>query len=57
METEKHRIWAIALVVAIIVVCLTSVWLNSHPYVMRFEMDNNTLAAIKSINWSNVTRT
>ena len=43
----------------VLMVCITSIilllgfmWFNMHPYEIKFIMDNNTVEAIKSINWS-----
>lgn len=42
--------WTILIVVAVL--CGTLLWVNAHPYAIRFEMDDNTLEAFKSINYS-----
>jgi len=47
-----HDIWRMTLIVIICMICLTLVYLQNHSWIIRFEMDNNTLEAIKSINWS-----
>lgn len=44
--------WTVLIVTAL--VCAVFVFANLHPYTIRFEMDNNTLEAIKSINWTAV---
>jgi len=51
---NKHLIWVIGLVIIFLFICLTLIYVSSHPYPIRFEMDNNTLEAIKSINWSSI---
>jgi len=47
-----HDIWCMTLIVIICMICLTLIYLQNHSWIIRFEMDNNTLEAIKSINWS-----
>lgn len=57
MEKEKlnkHLLWILGLVLITIIICGTLIYINNNPYAIRFEMDNNTLEAIKSINWSEV---
>ena len=51
-KDHKHQIWVIGLVFIIGIICMTLIYLNSHPYAIRFEMDNNTLEAVKSINYT-----
>lgn len=46
------KIWAGALVLIVSIICFTLIYLNSHAWTIRFEMDDNTLEAVKSINWS-----
>ena len=51
-EINKYQFWT----TIIIIICITLVVITCiiiyHPYTIRFEMDNNSLEAIKSINWS-----
>lgn len=47
-----HVIWCIVLIAIFCMICLTLIYLQNHSWIIRFEMDNNTLEAIKSINWS-----
>lgn len=49
---DKHIIWIIGLIIMFSIICGTLIYLNAHPYSIKFEMDNNTLEAIKSVNWS-----
>lgn len=49
---NKHLIWIIGLVLITLFLCATALYINAHSWTFRFEMDNNTLEAIKSINWS-----
>lgn len=49
---DKHKLWVIGLVIMVLIICGTVIWLNYNSWTIRFEMDNNTLEAIKSINWS-----
>lgn len=46
---DKHRIWVIGLVIMVLIICGTIIWLNYNAWTIRFEMDNNTLEAFKSI--------
>ena len=56
IELEAKRVrqigWILTLVLIVVMICTTILWIYSHPFVFRFEMDNNTLEAIKSINWT-----
>ncbi len=52
MKDKKHLYWVIGLVVITIILSATLIWLNWHSWTLRFEMDSNTLEAIKSVNWS-----
>jgi hypothetical protein len=44
--------WALTLIVVTLTISLTLIYLNNHPYNFGIEMDDNTLEAVKSINWS-----
>lgn len=48
--------WMIGLIIITLILCITFIIIVYHPYAIRFEMDNNTLEAIKSINWSAIPR-
>ena len=52
MSDKKHLYWVRGLVLITIVLCGTLIWLNYNSWTLRFEMDNNTLEAVKGINWS-----
>lgn len=47
-----HDVWCMTLIVITILICGTILTLQHNSWIVRFEMDNNTLEAIKSINWS-----
>ena len=49
---NKHLYWVIGLVLMTLIICGTLIWINYNSWTLRFEMDLNTLEAIKSINWS-----
>jgi len=51
---NKHLVWIIGLIIIVSIICGTLIWINFHSWTFRFEMDNNTLEAIKSINWSSI---
>ena len=44
--------WKGALIMIIFIICITLIILNHYPFVFRIEMDNNTLEAVRSINYS-----
>lgn len=52
INNKKHLYWIIALVLITIILCGTLLWINAHSWTLRFEMDNNTLEAVKSVNWT-----
>ena len=54
MGTKKHLIWVIGLIVITLILCGTLIWLSYNSWTLRFEMDSNTLEAIKSINWDSL---
>jgi hypothetical protein len=49
---KKIFIWAIVISLMIAIICITIAFLSYQGYTIRFEMDNNTLEAIKSINYT-----
>ena len=51
-SNKKHLYWVIGLIIIVVLVCGTLIYLHQNPYVIRLEMDNNSLEAIKSVNWS-----
>lgn len=52
MNERTELVWAIVVVVVITSIFVMVMYGLSHPFVVRYEMDGNTLEAIKSINWS-----
>ena len=52
MTDKKHLYWVVGLIIITILLCGTLIWMNYHSWTLRFEMDHNTLEAIKSINWT-----
>ena len=52
MNDKKHLYWVVGLIIITLLICGTLIWINSHSWIIGFEMDNNTLEAVKSINWS-----
>ena len=50
----KHLIWVIGLILITLVICATLIYIQNHEWIITFktEMDNNTLEAVKNINWS-----
>ncbi len=54
MKDIKHLYWIIGLVLIVIILSGTLIWINYNSWTLRLEMDNNTLEAIKAINWSSL---
>ena len=52
MKDKKHFYWVVGLIIIFLIVCATIIWVNYNSWTIRFEMDNNTLEAVKSLNWS-----
>jgi hypothetical protein len=54
----KHKIWAATIIVSILLFVILIVFLNTHPYQMifSFNMDNNTLEAVKALNATGLPR-
>ena len=48
----EHIVWSITILLIIVIVCNTLLKLKDNPLVIKFEMDNNTLEAAKSINYT-----
>lgn len=56
LNERKHLYWIIGLILITIIFCGTLIWINYNSWTLKFEMDNNTLEAIKSINWSAISK-
>lgn len=55
MKTNnKHLYWVIGLIIITLILCGTLLWINSHSWTLRFEMDDNTKEAIESIKWEEI---
>lgn len=54
---KKHLYWVIGLIIIVLIISATVIWLNYNAWTIRFEMDDNTLEAIKSINWTEIWET
>ena len=54
MEHRTHLNWIVGLIIIVLILCLTLIGLNYNAWTLRFEMDNNTLEAVRSINWSSI---
>jgi len=50
-KNMKHLYWVIGLVLITTILCGTFTWMNSHAWTIRFEMDDDTHDAFKSIDW------
>lgn len=48
--------WIVFLICITILICVGFITSTDWHYTIKFEMDNNTLEAIKSINWSALPR-
>ena len=53
-KDNKHLIWGITLMLITLILCGTFIWINYHPFSFRLEMDDNTLEAVKSIDWKSI---
>ena len=51
MKDKKHLYWVVGLVLITIVLCGTLIWINHNSWTLRFEMDDNTLKAVESIEY------
>ncbi len=51
---NNNLIWVIGLIIIFGMLCGTLIHLNRNAFTVRFEMDNNTLEAVKSIEWDNL---
>jgi hypothetical protein len=52
---NKYQLWKLGLWIAtltLILIIFIGIITNNWSYTFRFEMDNNTLEAIKSLNWT-----
>ena len=49
---NKNNVWPMAIVIVALLIASSIAYSASIGYTVRFEMDNNTLEAIKSINWT-----
>ena len=54
MKAGVHRDWMVALVLIVIIICGTLIWINHNSWTVRFEMDDNTLKAIESVEWDSL---
>lgn len=52
MKSYSYEVWAVMLFLCVLAICVTAVILSQHPYVVRFEMDDNSLKAVQSINYT-----
>lgn len=56
MSETTHRIWATTIILLYLSICFTAIiisyhWTHTNGWIIKFEMDNNTLEAIKSIDY------
>jgi hypothetical protein len=52
MKETNVKIIVYGIVIMVLTICISAIISFYHPYTIRFEMDNNTLEAIKSINYT-----
>jgi len=51
--TNKDYQWLLVFILVItIIICMSAIVISNSTYHIDFSMDNNTLEAVKSINWS-----
>ena len=52
MEILKFKLIVGLIAFVIFAICITIIAVSWHPFVIRMEMDANTLEAMKSINYT-----
>ncbi len=53
---NKHLFWGVIVYLIALTIVVGAVIISNTDFVIRIEMDNNTLQAIQSINYTEVTR-
>jgi hypothetical protein len=48
--------WMCVVLSVAVLFAVTFIWAYQNPYVVRFEMDDNTLEAVKSVDWDSISR-
>ena len=51
MENKKDLYWIAGLIIIVMILSFTVIWVNYNSWTVRFEMDDNTLEAIESIEY------
>jgi hypothetical protein len=46
---SNQQTWALCLLMAVFIIGVTVMYVSSHPYVIRIEMDDNTLMAVQNV--------
>jgi len=46
-SAEKHFIWGFVICLIAVLAFIVIMYASSHPFIIKFEMDNNTLEAMK----------
>ena len=51
---KNNNFWFIMIIIILMFlgICVLALLTHNWSYTIRFEMDNNTLEAIKSLNWT-----
>jgi hypothetical protein len=52
MKLSNQAMWRILIIVSLTIICITAIAIANSTYTINLNMDNNTLEAIKTINWS-----
>lgn len=52
-EIPKNQLmWAALIAICVFLTCTTALYINANMGAIRFEMDENSLEAVKSVNWT-----
>ena len=49
-----HLWWGLITILSLILLISAIIYVQNNAWIVRFEMDNNTLEAIKHINWTEI---
>lgn len=48
----NQLMWAALIAICVSLLCSTALYINTNVGALRFEMDENSLEAVKSVNWT-----
>lgn len=49
---DNVEAWIFCIIICVFIICLTIIICFNSTYTLNFTMDNNTMEAIKSVNWT-----